>query len=298
MYLLIEPTGYPIAGNLAHWPHSFDTYGNWIEFEIEAREERGLVSHPVRATGVHASGRAGGCSSAPIFSNAASWRLGCARRCSGARDRACCSRRSSDSPTAVASAAGCVRLQARASRSWPAICRGACRWRSRTTSSMSWAAAVNRMLETIELQTDMLRTTFDSAAHDLRGPLYRARVRIEESLQHEGLSEDARGTMEATLAELERVQRTLGTLLQIAQAEGRGRDVPTEASGSRCACARTGGALSAGSGDARHHARISRFADAASNSRQQPAARAGAREPDRERHQICVPGWAHRRERH
>jgi len=34
--------------------------------------------------------------------------------------------------------------------------------------------------------------------------------------------------MEATLAELERVQRTLGTLLQIAQAEGRGRDIPTE----------------------------------------------------------------------
>ena len=66
------------------------------------------------------------------------------------------------------------------------------------------------------------------AAHDLRGPLYRARVRIEESLQHEGLSEDARATMEATLAELERVQRTLGTLLQIAQAEGRGRDIPTE----------------------------------------------------------------------
>ena len=34
--------------------------------------------------------------------------------------------------------------------------------------------------------------------------------------------------MEATLAELERVQRTLGTLLQIAQADGRGREVPTE----------------------------------------------------------------------
>lgn len=34
--------------------------------------------------------------------------------------------------------------------------------------------------------------------------------------------------MEATLAELDRVQRTLGTLLQIAQADGRGRDVVTE----------------------------------------------------------------------
>jgi signal transduction histidine kinase len=34
--------------------------------------------------------------------------------------------------------------------------------------------------------------------------------------------------MEATLAELERVQRTLGTLLQIAQADGRGREVAVE----------------------------------------------------------------------
>src|SRR5215207_6707896 len=49
VYLLIQPNGYPIAGNLVHWPHSFDTYGNWIEFEIDAREEGGLVSHPVRA---------------------------------------------------------------------------------------------------------------------------------------------------------------------------------------------------------------------------------------------------------
>jgi signal transduction histidine kinase len=90
------------------------------------------------------------------------------------------------------------------------------------------ATAVNRMLETIEQQTETLRTTFDSAAHDLRAPLYRARVRIEESLQHEGLADNVRETMDATLAELDRVQRTLGTLLQIAQTDGRGRDVPTE----------------------------------------------------------------------
>jgi signal transduction histidine kinase len=91
------------------------------------------------------------------------------------------------------------------------------------------ATAVNHMLNRIEQQTQTLRTTFDSAAHDLRAPLYRARVRIEETLQHEGLSGTARDTMEATLAELERVQRTLGTLLQIAQADGRGRDVTKEA---------------------------------------------------------------------
>ena len=49
VYLLIEPNGYPIAGNLAHWPYEFDTYGNWIEFEIDASESGGVVSHPVRA---------------------------------------------------------------------------------------------------------------------------------------------------------------------------------------------------------------------------------------------------------
>jgi signal transduction histidine kinase len=90
------------------------------------------------------------------------------------------------------------------------------------------AAAVNRMLERIEQQTRILRTTFDSAAHDLRGPLYRARVRIEETLRHPGLADGSRETMEATLAELERVQRILGTLLQIAQADGSARELPMQ----------------------------------------------------------------------
>jgi signal transduction histidine kinase len=90
------------------------------------------------------------------------------------------------------------------------------------------ATAVNHMLDRIQHQTDMLQTTFDSAAHDLRAPLYRARVRIEESLQYEELNTPARETLEATVAELDRVQRTLGTLLQIARADGRGRSVEAE----------------------------------------------------------------------
>ena len=54
------------------------------------------------------------------------------------------------------------------------------------------SATVNHMLDRIQQQTEVLRTTFDSAAHDLRAPLYRARVRIEEALQHEGMSASAR----------------------------------------------------------------------------------------------------------
>ena len=90
------------------------------------------------------------------------------------------------------------------------------------------SATVNRMLDRLEQQTNLLRTTFDSAAHDLRAPLYRARVRMEETLQHPELASGPREVMEATLAELDRVQRTLGTLLQIAQADAHARELPLE----------------------------------------------------------------------
>ena len=109
-----------------------------------------------------------------------------------------------------------------------AIWRSAWRSKDRRTSSTSSHTRSTACSNRIEQQTDLLRTTFDSAAHDLRAPLYRARVRIEESLQHPDIVGNPRETMEATLAELDRVQRTLGTLLQIAQTDGRGRDNSSE----------------------------------------------------------------------
>jgi signal transduction histidine kinase len=82
------------------------------------------------------------------------------------------------------------------------------------------AAAVNAMLDRIEQQTTTLRTAFDSIAHDLRTPLYRLRVRLEEAqLRDRAPEEDVIG---ASLEELDRVQRTLATLLEIARAEAQG----------------------------------------------------------------------------
>ena len=43
------------------------------------------------------------------------------------------------------------------------------------------AMAVNAMLDRIEEQNTTLRAAFDSIAHDLRTPLYRLRVRLEEA---------------------------------------------------------------------------------------------------------------------
>jgi signal transduction histidine kinase len=81
---------------------------------------------------------------------------------------------------------------------------------------------VNDMLGRLEQQAVLLRTTFGSIAHDLRTPLYRLRVRLEEALLHADVPAASRELVQPALAELDRVQRTLGTLLEIARAEGGG----------------------------------------------------------------------------
>lgn len=227
VYLLVEPNGYPIAGNLAHWPNEFERYDDWIEFEIDAREAGGAIAHPVRAQTFLLPGGRRLLVGTDILERrrlasrlrvAMFWGVGAtvllATLFGVSYSRRIRRRVGSFAATCESIMAGDL------SRRLPV--------EAAHDEFDELGAAVNRMLERIEQQTDVLRTTFDSAAHDLRGPLYRARVRIEETLQHEGLNDSSRETMEATLAELERVQRTLGTLLQIAQAEGRGRAVPTQ----------------------------------------------------------------------
>jgi signal transduction histidine kinase len=90
------------------------------------------------------------------------------------------------------------------------------------------SGTVNGMLDRIEQQTSAVRVTFNSAAHDLRAPLYRIRARLETTLQSEVVGGAAGLAVQATLDDLERVQRTLATLLQIAQAEAGGGGVPPE----------------------------------------------------------------------
>ena len=227
VYLLTESNGYPIAGNLAAWPREVATYGTFVEFHIDASDSGGVTRHPVRAQ---------------------TFRLPGGRRLLVGTDilerRRLASRLRTAMFWGVGSSVALAALigvgYSRRVRRRVALIADACRrimngdLAERLPVEASHdefdelAIAVNQMLSRIQQQTEMLQTTFDSAAHDLRAPLYRARVRIEESLQHEDLSAASRTTMEATLAELDRVQRTLGTLLQIAQADGRGRDVVTE----------------------------------------------------------------------
>jgi signal transduction histidine kinase len=227
VYLLTEANGYPIVGNLASWPHELVVRGNSIEFELDASEAGGVVAHPVRAQMFRLPGGRRLLVGTDILErrrlawrlrNAMFWGVG--------------------SCVVLATVFGAFysrrvrRRVAGIATTCETIMNGDLAQRLPVEQTHDefdeLATAVNHMLDRIQHQTDMLQTTFDSAAHDLRAPLYRARVRIEESLQYEELNPTARETLEATIGELDRVQRTLGTLLQIARADGRGREVDAE----------------------------------------------------------------------
>jgi signal transduction histidine kinase len=81
------------------------------------------------------------------------------------------------------------------------------------------ATSVNRVLDRLEEQTRTLRATFDSVAHDLRAPLHRLRTRMDAVLRLPALETGIREPVESALREVDRLQRTLATLLQIALAE-------------------------------------------------------------------------------
>jgi len=227
VYLLIDPDGTTIAGNIVSWPTQIDANDKWIEFEIDASEHGGIVAHPVRAQVFRMPGGRRLLVGTDILERK---RLGSRLRSALLWSVGLCG-----TLAALISYSYSRRVRRRigsVAETCENIITGDLSQRLAVESTRDefdeLSATVNHMLDRIEQQTAVLRTTFDSAAHDLRAPLYRARVRIEDALQHEGIASNSRDAMEATLAELERVQRTLGTLLQIAQADGRDRELALE----------------------------------------------------------------------
>ncbi|MGO9802639.1 MAG: ATP-binding protein [Steroidobacteraceae bacterium] len=84
----------------------------------------------------------------------------------------------------------------------------------------SLAASVNRVLDRLQDQAGTLRATFDSTAHDLRAPLHRLRTRMDALLlRSPPLDPTVHDSIESALREVDHLQRTLATLLQIALAE-------------------------------------------------------------------------------
>jgi signal transduction histidine kinase len=218
VYLLVDPNLVKEAGNLQKWPFDDIPAGQWTQFPVEAHVNDSLVTHPVRASisllpdghrllvGIDVTQQQ---RFASTFQYATLWAIGL---------------------TALAGAIAGYFLSRKLTRrvqrvadTCDAIVGGDLDRRLPMDGSQdefdALALAVNNMVDRLAENTQLLRATFDSAAHDLRGPLYRLRGRLEDASRMPSTQAPVRAGIDAALMELDRVQRTLATLLQIAQAE-------------------------------------------------------------------------------
>mgnify|MGYP001389060049 CR=1 FL=1 len=222
VYLLTDAEGFVIAGNLPAWPVMRGRDGRWVEFEIELREAGLETGRPVRAM---------------VLEPGPGLRLLVGTDLSDRRDLG---RR-----FAVAAGIGTLlvtlialgigyrqsqRILARVeavSRTCKEIVGGNLAGRLPIAGDDdefdTLAIEVNSLLARLARTTEILRTSLHSAAHDLRSPMHRMRLRLEQALGTEPATEAEaraqRDTLELLLRDVDQMQRVLTALLQIAEAE-------------------------------------------------------------------------------
>jgi signal transduction histidine kinase len=226
VYLLMDASGRRMAGNLTSWPEDARSTSDGLEFSLVAREDERSVEHPARGRvlklgsyrlliGTDVSERR---RMLEQMRRATLWGIGLTALLT-ALVAWWYSRRLAARVSGVAAA--CANIMA-----------GDLMRRLPGDGSQdefdSLSSAVNAMLERLEHQATVLRATFGSAAHDLRTPLQRIRMRLEASAHGDVPAETRRALSEA-LVDIERVQRTLATLLQIAHAESGAADQQMQA---------------------------------------------------------------------
>ncbi len=218
VYMLASPTFDRLAGNVTNWPFDGAPGVRWPEFRIESIEPGKSSVHPVRAavrklpngdwllvgTDLSQDRRY-----ARTFQTATLWGIGLSILVAAVAGFAFSFRLSTRVGTVTDT---CVRIMSgELGRRLPVA--GA------SDEFDALAISVNRVLDRLEEQTRTLRATFDSVAHDLRAPLHRLRTRMDAVLRLPALEPAIREPVESALKEVDRLQRTLATLLQIALAE-------------------------------------------------------------------------------
>jgi signal transduction histidine kinase len=219
VYMLADANYERIAGNVTHWPFDGMPTEAWPEFEIATIEPGRRAVHPVRAAvrtlpdgdlllvGTDISQ---GRRFAEKFRIATLWGIGLS--------------------TLAAALAGfwfssrLARRVGAVTRTCQLIMAGEAGQRLPVAGANdefdALAASVNRVLDRLEDQAGTLRATFDSTAHDLRAPLQRLRVRMDALLlRSPPLEPQVHESIDSALREVDHMQRTLATLLQIALAE-------------------------------------------------------------------------------
>ena len=85
------------------------------------------------------------------------------------------------------------------------------------------AETINEMLDRISRLMDGVRQVSNAIAHDLRTPITRARVRLEEATRDSATEADLRAAMERAIADLDGIVSVFHALLRIAETEAGSR---------------------------------------------------------------------------
>ncbi len=218
IYLLIDPTGHRIAGNLERWPQADTQSGAWYELPIERAGTRSLAlvqSYNLpggyrlligRDVQVRAQLRS-------LLTDALLWALlvVLAMASIGALVVRSLFRRtlSSVSATATAIAAGDFAQRVQLS--------------GRGDEFDQLAETINDMLDRMGRLMEGVREVSNAIAHDLRTPITRARARLEDAALHAESVTELRAAIERTIADLDGIVAVFQALLRIAEIEAGSR---------------------------------------------------------------------------
>jgi signal transduction histidine kinase len=227
IYLVTDPDGRPLAGNIAGWPADAPTHSTWLSFALERRAGGRLEVHP-------ALGR--------LFIIPGGYRLLVGRDISDAAAFRGQVRSTLIWAGLIALAIGAIggtvmgrnllRRVEQVNRTSERVMAGNLSDRvplDGTSDEFDQLAAnLNRMLDQIERLMTAMREVTDDVAHDLKTPLSRLRTRLERALAEPTAGSSQNEAIRAAIDEADRLLATFNALLSIAELESGARSDQTE----------------------------------------------------------------------
>jgi signal transduction histidine kinase len=218
LYLVADPDGRPLAGNIAAWPAGISARTGRLTFATEARGQRGMESHPAQGA---------------LFIIPGGYRLLVGRDISDAT-----AFRNEVKITLLwaglvalgvgllggtAMSRNLLRRVEQVNRTSERVMAGNLSDRvplAGTSDEFDQLAAnLNRMLDQIERLMTAMREVTDDVAHDLKTPLARMRARLELALIGPAEASLQSEAIRSAIEEADRLLATFNALLSIAELE-------------------------------------------------------------------------------